>query len=1135
MAARLPWRGYAPVLRGRGNECGALDRLIEAVRAGASRVLVVRGEPGVGKTALLDYLSGHAPGCRVVRAVGAQPEMELAFAGLHQLCAPMLDHLDRLPVPQRDALRTAFGISPGAAPNSFFTGLAVLGLLSEVAGERPLVCVVDDEQWLDRMSAQVLGFVARRLAAEPVSLVFGARDPGEELAGLPQMTVQGLGERDARALLDSVLTGPVDSRVCERIIAETHGNPLALLELPWGLTPEQLAGGFGLPSEMPLTGRIEDSFRRQLSALPAQTGRLLLLAAADPSGDPLLVWRAAAKLSIPARAATSAVEAGLVEFGTRVRFRHSLARSAAYRSASLPDRQEAHGALAEATDAGLDPDRRAWHRAQAAAGPDEEVAAELERSAGRAQRRGGLAAAAAFLERAALLTPAPARRAQRMLTAAQAKYQAGALDPALELLVVAEVGPLDALRAAQVEHLRGQIAFDQQRGAIAPRLLLGAARLLDPLNPCLAREAHLEALMAAVWAGGLGSPGGVRKVAEAALAAPPAADPPRAADAMLDAIALRFTHGYVTAAPALTRALKLLLALDSSPDEARRWQWLVGARSASALIAVELWDFESWRALAASQVQAARDTGASVRLQFALTYLARAHLLAGDLAAAAELLDEDRLIADATGNPPIPIAAMMLAAWRGRELEAAEVIEATMKTATVHGGGSILVDFADHANSVLYNGLGRHDAARDAARRAYDHDQLGFGPFIAPELAEAASRTGDDALVMTTLEWLSERARVTPTDWALGIQARLRALLGEGQSAGRLYCESIDHLGRAGIRAELARSHLLYGEWLRRQGRRIDAREQLRAAYGMLDTMGMEAFAERARRELAATGETVRKRAPRAAGSQAGEASDALTVQEAQVARLAYEGLSNTEISTRLFISPRTVQYHLSKVFTKLDISSRGQLHRVLPGDPDHQATLDRAAASGTGGGRPGPRSGICEAAVDRLRELLPANREVEHDIDLPRPGRRVKGVQVGRGDGLATDRLRCRAGGDHVAARVHEVEGESVVRAGVCGVELDVEILPPGRHVDLVGVDLPDVPAHGARDEGLERSPMGGDERAARHGQRRPGAVGGVELHRLGVVAGLAGHRDAQRDRHAGVARDRHRGEGQRGEVVLT
>jgi DNA-binding CsgD family transcriptional regulator len=935
--AALPLPERVPVLTGRGSECGALDRLIEAVLTGASGVLVVRGEPGVGKTALLDYLAGHAPGCRVVRAAGVETEMEFAFAGLHQLCAPMLDHLGRLPAPQREALRTAFGLNAGPAPSRFFIGLAVLGLLSEVAGERPLVCVVDDEQWLDRASAQVLGFgfVARRLAAEPVGLVFAARDPGEELAGLPQLTVRGLAEGDARALLDSVLAGPVDARVRDRIIAETRGNPLALLELPWGLTAEQLAGGFGLPSGMPLSGRIEDSFRRQLRALPEQTRRLLLLAAADPCGDSPLVWRAAAKLGLPAQAAAPAVEAGLVEFGARVRFRHPLARSTACRSVSLQDRQEVHSALAEVTDAELDPDRRAWHRAQAAAGPDEQVAAELERSAGRAQRRGGLSAAAAFLERAALLTPDPARRAQRMLAAAQAKYHAGALDAALELLVGAGAGPLDALRAAEVEYLRGQIAFDQQRFTIASRLLLGAARLLDPLDASLAREAHLEALMAAAWAGDLGSSRGVREAAEAALAAPPAADPPRAADVMLDAVALRFTQGYAAAVPALTRALRLLLALDSCPGEARRWLWLVGARTASALIAVELWDFDSWQALTASQVEAARDTGAFVRLQFALTYLARAHLLAGELAAAAELLDEDRLISDATGNPPVTIDAMILAAWRGREQEAAEVIEATMETASACDMGGMLHDFADHASAVLYNGLGRHDVARDAARRAFERDPLGFGPFIAPELGEAASRTGDTALVQAALDWLSERTRVTPSDWALGIQARLAALLSQGQSAERLYRESIDRLGRTRVRAELARSQLLYGEWLRRENRRADAREQLRAARGMLDTMGMEAFAERARRELLATGQTVRKGSPQAAGPRAGEAGTALTIQEAQVARLAREGLSNPEISTRLFISSRTVQYHLRKVFTKLGISSRGQLHRVLPGDLD--------------------------------------------------------------------------------------------------------------------------------------------------------------------------------------------------------
>src|SRR5271170_4454077 len=562
-------RGGASGLTDRRGERGVLDQLINAVRAGGSRVLVVRGEPGVGKSALLDYLAGRAAGCRVVRAAGVESEMELAFAGLHQVLAPVLDHLEGLPGPQREALRTAFGLSAGLVPDRFLVGLAVLGLVSEVAAERPLICVVDDEQWLDRASVQALGFAARRLAADPVGLVFAARVTGAELAGLPELAVEGLGEEDARALLDSVLTGPVDARVRDLIVAETRGNPLALLELPRGLKPAELAGGFGLPATVSLPGRIEDSFRRQLEALPEQTRRLLALAAADPSGDPLLVWRAAGRLGIAVGAGAPAVGAGLVQFGARVRFRHPLARSAAYRSARVQQMQQIHAALAEVTDPAADPDRRAWHRAQAAPGPDEDVAAELERSAGRAQDRGGLAAAAAFLERAALLTPDLVRRAQRLIDAARAKRDAGALDAALGLLVATEAGPLDALQAAKVERLRGQIASDQYRGSDAARLLLRAARLLEALDAGLAREMHLDALGAALVAGDLERPGGVREAAQAARAAPPSPDPPRPVDVLLDAFALRLTEGHAAAAAAMTRALELLVTLDADADAAQ--------------------------------------------------------------------------------------------------------------------------------------------------------------------------------------------------------------------------------------------------------------------------------------------------------------------------------------------------------------------------------------------------------------------------------------------------------------------------------------------------------------------------------------------------------------------------------------
>jgi DNA-binding CsgD family transcriptional regulator len=918
-------RGRAAQLKGRRAELGLLDGLIEAVRAGESRVLVVRGEPGVGKTALLDHLAVRASGCRVARAAGVQSEMELAFAGLHQLCAPMLDHLQAIPAPQRDAARIAFGLSAGTAPDRFLVALAVLSLLSQVAGECPLFCVVDDEQWLDQASAQALGFVARRLAAEPVGLVFAARVPGEELAGLPELAVEGLAEGDARALLDSVLAGRLDARVRDQIVAETRGNPLALLELPREVTPAQLAGGFGLPQAGPLSGRIEESFRRRIDALAAETRRLLQLAAADPVGDPLLVWQAAARLGIGVQAATPAVEAGLVEFGAQVRFRHPLVRSAAYRSASRQDRQDAHSALAEITDPRADPDRRAWHRAQAAPGPDEVIAGELERSASRAQDRGGLAAAAAFLERAALLTPDPVRRTQRLFAAARAKRDAGALDAALGLLVAVEAGPLDELRTAEVEHLRGQIALDQRRGTDAARLLLSAARRLEPLDVGLARETHLEALWeAAMWSGDLDIPGGVREAAEAARAAPPGPDPPRAADVLLDAFALRLTDGHGAAAAALTRALELVLDLEISSGGVGRWLRLAGGR-VSQIIALELWDFESWHVLATRQARSARDAGALVHLQFALNYLARAHLLVGDLATTALMIEEDRVIAAATGNPPAAHTRVMLAAWRGREPETSELVETTMREGTASGLGR-LADGTAYASSVLYNGLGQHDAARDAARRAFGHRQLGHGPLVVPELAEAAARTGDMDLVRATLEWLSERTRAAPTEWVLGIEARVRALLGEGEAAESCYRESIERLGRTRIRAQLARAHLLYGEWLRRERRRAEAREQLRTARDMLDAMGIDAFAERARRELQATGETARRRSV--------ETAVELTAQEAQVAQLAREGLSNPQIGARLFISTRTVQYHLGKVFTKLGITSRAQLEAALPSEP---------------------------------------------------------------------------------------------------------------------------------------------------------------------------------------------------------
>jgi DNA-binding CsgD family transcriptional regulator len=902
-------------LLGRDREREALDRLLNAARGGRGGVLVVYGEPGVGKTALLEYAIEAGRGFRIVRTFGVEAEMELPYAALQQLCSPILELMESLPEPQRDALGVAFGLSAGPAPNPFLVGLATLGLLSEAAEERPLLSVVDDTQWLDRASARALAFVARRLLAGKIAFVFAARELGDALAGLPELRVEPLGRRDARTLLESVLPAPLDERVLDRIVLETHGNPLALLELPRGLTPTQLAGGFGLPVTVPLSASIEESFTRRLARLPGDARRLLLIAAADPMGDPAVVWRAASQLGIPESTEETVEAEELLELGGRVVFRHPLVRSAVYRAAGLKERRAVHQALAEATDPEIDPDRRAWHRAQAASVPDEDVAAELERCAGRAQARGGLAAVAAFLERAAALTPDPTHRAQRLLAAAGAKRDAGDLEAALGLLVGVDVGVLDELGRARVDLLHGQIALEQRRGGEAGRLFLSAARRLEPFDPQLARETYLEALAGAM-SSDVEVVGGAPAVAQAARAAPPGTAPPRTVDVLLDAFAIRLTEGYAAAAPTLARALELLLAVDVGDEDVGRRLSVSSTRDGN-IVALEMWDDEAVHLLAARQVQVARDAGALVHLQYALSFLARSQMLAGDLSGATLMIDEARLIAEATGNPALVNAPMILAAWRGDEARASELIEATSEEAASRRWTS-----NNYARSVLYNGLGRHDAARDAAWEAFQPDPIGYGTYLVPELAEAASRTGDRPLVESALEWLSERTGVISSGWASGIEARVRALLSEGEVAESLYRESIAHLAGTRVRLELARTHLLYGEWLRRERRRLDARKHLRTALEAFTSMGTEAFARRAERELLATGERARKRTV--------DTLDQLTPQETQIARLAAKGTTNREIAAQLFITQSTVEYHLRKAFRKLDVKSRTQLaHRI--------------------------------------------------------------------------------------------------------------------------------------------------------------------------------------------------------------
>jgi DNA-binding CsgD family transcriptional regulator len=903
--------GSVPLLD-RVAERARIGELLNAAEDGHSAVLAISGEAGVGKTALLDYAVESANRLRVASVAGVQSEMELTFAGLQQLLAPMLDLAGRLPEPQRDALDVAFGLKAGPTPDRFLVGLAALSLLSEAAADRPLLCVVDDAQWLDKASAQVLGFVARRLLAEPIALLFAMTGlPCEGLVRLPQLAVGGLATRDARALLASTTRLPLDAPVVDRVVAETRGNPLALQEMWRSLSLGQSSGGFGVPETPALSARIEDGFRRRLEALPADSQRLVLLAAAEPTGDPALLWRAARLLGIGTQAQDAAQDAGLIQIGDRVTFRHPLVRSAVYRSASPQQRRAANAALAEATDPVADPERRAWHRAQAALGPDEDVAAELERLAGHAKARGGYAAAGAFLQRSAELTVDTGQRAERIIAAAYARYEAGAYDVAERLVAAAQAGPLDDCQRARLDLLTARIASASNRGSDAPSLFLKAARDLEPLDLALARETYLEALTAAMLAGRLAAGGDVREVAEAALALPPALPPARAPDLLLDGLALLITQGSTTAVPGLKRAMAACRSAEVTDEEALRWWQAPHA-------AGHIWDYESMDVLSARQAKLARELGALTGLPMALISRAYVHLFAGEFAEASSLAAEVHAVSEATGTSTAPYAAVTLAAFQGREAQTVALVAAGARDAQRCGEGKALT-FFEWATAVLCNSLGRYEEALAAAQQACDNPFATFHvSWSLAELVEAAARTGRPEAASPALSRLDEHARACGTDWALGVLARSRALVSSGNAAEPCYLEAIERLGRTPLKMELARSRLVYGEWLRRQRRSRDARDQLRAACRAFDSFGATAFAERARGELRATGEHISKRSP--------VAVEPLTAQEALIARLAGGGASNRQIAGQLFISPATVAYHLRKVFTKLGVSSRHEL-----------------------------------------------------------------------------------------------------------------------------------------------------------------------------------------------------------------
>ncbi len=911
-----------PVFLGRSGERDVLDRLLETARGGQSAVLLIRGEAGIGKTALVRYAARQAAGFRVVQIAGIEAEMELPFAGLHRLCTPMLSRLNALPDPQQNALRVSFGLAFGDAPDRFLIALAALTLFAEVAGERPLLCLVDDAQWLDAATSQVLGFIARRLLAESVALVFTVREPSDEreLVGLPELSLGGLQDDDARALLSSVIPGRLDDRVRDRLIAETRGNPLALVELPRGRSIGELAGGFALPDAGTLPSHIEDHFRQRIAALPEATQRLMLLAAADPVGDATLLWRAAGTLGVERQAAEPAAAEHLLEIGAQVRFRHPLVRSAAYRAAPATARRAVHGALAAATDPETDPDRRAWHRAHAAIAPDEEVAGELIDSASRAQGRGGIAAAAAFLERAVTFTPDPRERASRAITAAQMKLGAGDLSAAGSLLAAADAGPLDELGQARAQRLHAQIAFDARRGSDAPPLLMRTAQRLESLDAELARETHLKALVAAIYAARLATDPGPADVARAALSAPLGPEPLPGGQLLLLGLATRLTDGYAAAAPMLTAALRAYLAEERRLD----WSWV-----AYSLAAMDLWDDDAWLELASSQAELARATGTLILLPFALDYLAMFHLQAGNLSLASALLEEAQSLDLGDRAETLPYIPLRLAAWRGDASTALILVDVMIGGAHRRGEGCA-VTAAEYATAILYNGLGEYELAFESAQKAVAADEIATSSWALCELVEAAARSGRHAVARESLDQLCERTSASGTTWAKGTEARARALLEDGESAEHLHGEAVDALGQSRMAAHLARAQLSYGEWLRRENRRVDAREQLRRAYDVFATMGANGFADRARRELLATGEKVRKRRD--------DTRDELTPQEKQIARLAREGRTNPEIGAELYISPRTVEWHLRQVYTKLGISSRKGLRDALQ-FPDRETT----------------------------------------------------------------------------------------------------------------------------------------------------------------------------------------------------
>ncbi|MFI5592421.1 AAA family ATPase [Amycolatopsis sp. NPDC051758] len=875
---------------GRHDERHRLNEVIRNAASSQGGALVVKGEAGIGKTALLADATLEASAFRVVHASGSEFEQELPYAGVHQLCMPMLEHLTSLPPRHRDALQVAFGLADGT-PEVLHVGLAALGLLTAAAQDQPLLCLIEDAQWLDGESLKAMIFLARRLATDPIAMLFAVRSgpgSGDEFDELPGLLVGGLNDEDAKSLLTTRSPFPLDEQVRDRLVAEAQGSPLALLELP-------RAGGFVPPDGSSVPSRVERGFQDRLTGLSDQARTLLTVASADPTGDPSLLWTAAGHLGLDLTlAGAEATGTGLAEFGHRVRFCHPLARSAVYRAAPAAERRLAHDALAESTDPQVAPDRRAWHRAQASASPDDDIAAELERCASRARARGGVAAAAGFLERSVALSLAPGRRIERTLAAGQANLDAGLTDVALELLSTLKTAELTEFQHARVDLLRGRAAFTQHRDNAGPVLMTRAASRLSTLDPPRARDCFLDAFEMSLLVGRGG--GVIHQVVTAARSAAPTSDVPDLLDALLELV----TSGYSTATP----LLRHILHGDDEPLWVRR-------PALAAMIAIELWEPETHTTIAEWLVKEGGESGSPMLLQLGLAQKTIDAVIIGDIGQAIAAAAEEAAIADAAGIVSLVYHRLHLAAHRGRRDEFRELVRLAGNTPERAGQVTNL----DATAATLNNGLADYPAALAAARRATEHHDVFLTGLALPELIEAAVRCNDHAAAATALAGLTERTEASGTTVGQGITAYARGLVTGVEEHFR---EAIELLSEGRVVPYLGRAHLLYGEWLRREGRRRDCRQHLHTAHELLSQSGSEGFARRAAGELRATGERMHSRSV--------QAYEKLTGQEVAVARLVASGATSNEVAGQLFISKRTVDAHLRSIFRKLGITSRRQL-----------------------------------------------------------------------------------------------------------------------------------------------------------------------------------------------------------------